>query len=171
MYIWKPALPSPAIRPAFMAFMLQETDLRMGIFIFFNNLFWLEFVCLESLLHLTNINYNDVNVNVNSSDNNFPTFYTNINYSDQQPTSNENISAPVFSSYAPQYVGPQQPIENIPSSFGSFNMTNVNPSQSQILSFDIPGFKIIVIPTSSQQQDNTSLNYSSSNITNNQFQQ
>ncbi|GET53661.1 hypothetical protein GLOIN_2v802479 [Rhizophagus irregularis DAOM 181602=DAOM 197198] len=87
------------------------------------------------------------------------------------PTSNENISAPVFSSYAPQYVGPQQPIENIPSSFGSFNMTNVNPSQSQILSFDIPGFKIIVIPTSSQQQDNTSLNYSSSNITNNQFQQ
>ncbi|PKK71533.1 hypothetical protein RhiirC2_849094 [Rhizophagus irregularis] len=116
----------------------------------------------------SSINYNDVNVN--SSDNNFPTFYTNINYSNQQLTSNENISAPVFSSYAPQYVVPQQPIENIPSSFGPFNMTNVNPSQSQILSFDIPGFKIIVIPTSSQQQDNTSLNYSS-NITNNQFQQ
>ncbi|CAG8641302.1 uncharacterized protein OCT59_013263 [Rhizophagus irregularis] len=117
----------------------------------------------------SNINYNGVNVN--SSDNNFPTLYTNINYSDQQPTSNENISTPVFSSYAPQYVGPQQPIENISFPFGPFNMTNVSPSQSEILSFDIPGFKIIVIPTSSQQQDNTSLNYSSSNITNNQFQQ
>jgi hypothetical protein len=50
-------------------------------------------------------------------------------------------------------------------------MTNVNPSQSQILSFDIPGFKIIVIPTSSSQQDNTYSNYSSSDVTNTQFTQ
>ncbi|PKY57694.1 hypothetical protein RhiirA4_478941 [Rhizophagus irregularis] len=87
-----------------------------------------------------NINYNDVNVN--PSDNIFP--------SPQHP------------------IGPQQQtVENIPP-LGSFNMTGINPSQSEILSFDIPGFKIIVIPTFSPQ-DNTYLNYSS-NITNTQFQ-
>ncbi|CAG8738299.1 uncharacterized protein OCT59_013269 [Rhizophagus irregularis] len=116
----------------------------------------------------SNINYNDVNVN--SSDNNLTTFYTNTNYSDQHPPSNENISTPIVSSYAPQNVGPQQPIENIPFPHGSSNMTTIHPSQSEILSFDIPGFKIIVIPTFSQQ-DNTHLNYSSSDITNTQFTQ
>ncbi|CAB4434592.1 unnamed protein product [Rhizophagus irregularis] len=118
--------------------------------------------------HSSNINYNDVNAN--SSDNNFPTFYTDTNYSDQQPISNENISTPIVSSYAPQYVGPQQPIENIPSPLGSFNMTTIHPSQYESFSFDIPGYKIIVIPTFSQQ-DNTYLNYSSSDITNTQFNQ
>jgi hypothetical protein len=113
----------------------------------------------------SDINYN--NVNVNSSDNNFnnfPTFYTNINNSDQQPTqptTNEYIAS--TSSYAPHYVGPQQPIENILSPLGSLNMTSIHPSNSEILSFDIPGFKIIVIPISSQQQDHTYLNYSSDN--------
>ncbi|CAB4477385.1 hypothetical protein RhiirA5_428562 [Rhizophagus irregularis] len=125
----------------------------------------------------SNINYNDVNIN--SSDNNFPTFYTNANNSVQQPASNEyiaSISNPIVSSYAPQYVGLQQPIENIPSPLDSFNMTTIHPSQSSqssqsdILSFDIPGFKIIVIPTFSQQE-NAYLNYSSSDITNTQFTQ
>ncbi|PKY37717.1 hypothetical protein RhiirA4_413584 [Rhizophagus irregularis] len=104
----------------------------------------------------SNINYSDVNVD--SSENSFP--------------SNEytaSTSTPIASSYAPQYVEPQQPIENIPSPLNSFNMT-IYPSKSDILSFDIPGFKIIVIPTFSQQE-NTYLNYSSSNITNTQFQQ
>ena len=53
-------------------------------------------------------------------------------------------------------------------------MTTINPSQSEVFSFDIPGFKIIIVPTFSQQ-DNTYLNYSSSdidhNITDNQFTQ
>jgi hypothetical protein len=131
-----------------------------------NNSTFTEFSNLQSTViqpiqpgHSLNINYNDVNVN--SSDNNFPTYYTNAHYLDQQPISNENISTPIASSYAPQYVGPQQTIENIPSPLGPFNMINIDPSQSQILSFDIPGFKIIVIPTS-PQQDNTYLNYSSS---------
>ncbi|CAB4434511.1 unnamed protein product [Rhizophagus irregularis] len=57
------------------------------------------------------------------------------------------------------YWSQQQTVENIPP-LGSFNMTGINPSQSEILSFDIPGFKIIVIPTFSPQ-DNTYLNYSS----------
>jgi hypothetical protein len=113
------------------------------------------------------INYNEVNVN--SSNNNFPTFYTITNNSDQQsaqPTSNEYIAS--TSSYAPlppppQYAGPQQPTENIPSPLGSLNMTSIHPSNSEILSFDIPGFKIIIIPISSQQQDNAYLNYSSDN--------
>jgi hypothetical protein len=112
------------------------------------------------------INYN--NLNVNSSDNNSPTFYTNTNNPDQQstqPTSNEYIAS--TSSYAPlpQYVGPQQPTENVPSPLGSLNMymTSIHPSNSEILSFDIPGFKIIIIPISSQQQDNAYLNYSSDN--------
>ncbi|CAB5374570.1 unnamed protein product [Rhizophagus irregularis] len=118
----------------------------------------------------SNINYSDVNVN--SSENSFPTFYENTNNSNLLPTSNEytaSTSTPIVSSYAPQYVEPQQPIENIPSPLNSFNMT-IYSSQSDILSFDIPGFKIIVIPTFSQQE-NTYLNYSSSNITNTQFQQ
>ncbi|CAG8700667.1 uncharacterized protein OCT59_013255 [Rhizophagus irregularis] len=117
----------------------------------------------------SNINYNDENVN--SSDNIFPSFYTNTDNSEQQPTSNEHIAStptPISSSYTPQYVGPQQPIENIPSPLGSFNMTTIHPSQPEIFSFDIPGFKIIVIPTFSQQ-DNNHLNYSS-NITNTQYQ-
>ncbi|CAB4477388.1 hypothetical protein RhiirA5_459558 [Rhizophagus irregularis] len=122
-----------------------------------------------------NINYNDVNVN--PSDDIFPSFYTNINNSDQQPTSNECTASTLTSplSYDPQYVspqhpiGPQQTVENIPP-LGSFNMTCINPSQSEIFSFDIPGFKIIVIPTFSQQ-DNTYLNYSSSDTTSTQFTQ
>ncbi|CAB4434603.1 unnamed protein product [Rhizophagus irregularis] len=81
----------------------------------------------------SNINYNDMNFN--SSDNIFPSFYTNTNNSEQQPTSNETPT-PIVSSYTPH--------------------------------FDIPGFKIIVIPTFSQQENNH-LNYSS-NITNTQFQ-
>jgi hypothetical protein len=60
----------------------------------------------------SNINYNDENDN--SSDNIFPSFYTNTDNSEQQPTSNEYIAStptPIVSSYTPQYVGPQQPIE------------------------------------------------------------
>ncbi|GBC04505.1 hypothetical protein RclHR1_00570061 [Rhizophagus clarus] len=115
----------------------------------------------------SNINYN--NLYVNPSNNNFSTFYTNNNHFDQQPsTSNENIA--VVSSYAPQHcVDPQQPIrtDTVPTE-NILNMTTINPSQSEILSFDIPGFKIIIIPTFSQQ-NNIYLNYSSSDITNTQF--
>ncbi|GET53667.1 hypothetical protein GLOIN_2v1876629 [Rhizophagus irregularis DAOM 181602=DAOM 197198] len=39
--------------------------------------------------HSSNINYNDVNAN--SSDNNFPTFYTDTNYSDQTTHLYDNI--------------------------------------------------------------------------------
>ena len=51
-------------------------------------------------------------------------------------------------------------------------LTTINPSQSEVISFNIPGFKIIIVPTS-PQQDNTYLNYSSSDTTdiNNQFVQ
>ncbi|CAB4477387.1 hypothetical protein RhiirA5_428565 [Rhizophagus irregularis] len=120
----------------------------------------------------SNTNYYDMNVI--PSDNIFPSFYTNTNNSYQQPISNEYTASTLTSplSYDPQYVSPQHPIspqqsiENIPL----LNMTSINPSQSEILSFDIPGFKIIVIPTFSQQ-DNTYLNYSSSNTTNTQFTQ
>ncbi|GBC04501.1 hypothetical protein RclHR1_00570057 [Rhizophagus clarus] len=113
----------------------------------------------------SNINYN--NLYVNPSNNNFSTFYANNNHFDQQPsTSNENIA--VVSSYAPQhYVDPQQPVRVEDT---ALNMITINPSQSEILSFDIPGFKIIIIPTFSQQ-DNTYLNYSSSDISNTQFTQ
>ncbi|GBC04504.1 hypothetical protein RclHR1_00570060 [Rhizophagus clarus] len=120
-----------------------------------------------------NINYNNVYDNL-SYNNNFPTFYTSNNHFDQQPsTSNGNIaSTSVVSSYAPQhYVDPQQPIrtDTVPTE-NILNMTTINPSQSEILSFDIPGFKIIIIPTFSQQ-DNIYLNYSSSDILNTQIQQ
>ncbi|RGB44208.1 hypothetical protein C1646_748918 [Rhizophagus diaphanus] len=124
----------------------------------------------------SNTNYNDMNFI--PSDNISPTFYTNTNNSEQQPTSNEYTASTLTSplSYDPQYVSPavspqhpispQQSIENIPL----FNMTSINPSQSGFLSFDIPGYKVIFIPTPSQQE-NTYLNYSSSNTTNTQFTQ
>ena len=90
---------------------------------------------------------------------------------------NENNSStsqsnpPIVSSYTPQYIGPQQPIGNT-SLLNSLNMTTISPSRSEIISFDIPGFKIIIVPTStSPQQGNTYLNYSSSDITDNQFTQ
>src|SRR5688572_27175911 len=78
-----------------------------------------------------------------NDDNIFPTSQTNNNYSVHQLTSNESIpSTSISSPYVQQYDHPQ-PIENTSSSFGSFNMTTINPSQSEIFSFDIPGFKII----------------------------
>jgi hypothetical protein len=121
-----------------------------------------EFSNLQSTDHsFSNINYN--NVNVDSFDNNFLTIFTNTNNPDQQstqPTSDEYIAS--TSSYAPlpPHVGPQQPTA---PPLGSLNISSIHPSNSEILSFDIPGFKIIIIPISSQQQDNTYLNYSSDN--------
>ncbi|GBC27692.2 hypothetical protein GLOIN_2v1775756 [Rhizophagus irregularis DAOM 181602=DAOM 197198] len=85
----------------------------------------------------------------------------------EQPIYNENITStlpPVSSLCVP---GPQQTIEN---TIFPLNMNSINPSQSEILSFDIPGYKIIIIPTFSQQ-NNTCLNYSSSDNTNTQFTQ
>ncbi|PKY26277.1 hypothetical protein RhiirB3_513109 [Rhizophagus irregularis] len=108
-----------------------------------NNPTFTEFSNLQSTViqpgRSSNINYNDENDN--SSDNIFPSFYTNTDNSEQQPTSNEYIAStptPIVSSYTPQYVEPQQPIENIPSPLGSFNMTTIHPSQPEIFSFDIP---------------------------------
>ncbi|CAB4477383.1 hypothetical protein RhiirA5_468620 [Rhizophagus irregularis] len=90
-------------------------------------------------------NINNYNVISDSSDNHISTFYTN-HYSDKQPTYNGNITStlpPVSSPYVP---GPQQTIENTTFPLNSFNMNSINPSQSEILSFDIPGYKIIIIP-------------------------
>ena len=120
--------------------------------------------------HSSNINYSIVNADFSvMNDNNiFTTPHTNTN---QQTTSNENIvstSKSYPSSYFPQY---DHPIENIPPPLNGLNMTTINPSQSEIFSFDIPGFKIIVIPTF-PQQDNIYSNYSSdiNHITDNQYQ-
>ncbi|PKB97279.1 hypothetical protein RhiirA5_468619 [Rhizophagus irregularis] len=101
--------------------------------------------------------------NYDSSDNISSTFYTN-HYSDQQPIYNENITSTLPPVSSPCVPGPQRTIEN------TTYMNSINPSQSEILSFDIPGYKIIIIPTFSQQ-DNTCLNYSSSDNTNIQFTQ
>ena len=91
-----------------------------------------------------------------------------FNYSDQPTTSTSQSYPPIAS----QSIGPQQPIGNTSLPPDSLNMTIINPSRSEIVSFDIPGFKIIIVPTStSSQQDNTYLNYSSSGITDNQFTQ
>ncbi|PKK64202.1 hypothetical protein RhiirC2_787845 [Rhizophagus irregularis] len=118
--------------------------------------------------YLTNIAANsDFPMN---DDNIFPTSQTNNNYFVHQLTSNENITSTSISSPYVQQYGHPQPIENTSSSFGSFNMTTINPSQSEIFSFDIPGYKIIIIPTF-PQQDNTYSNYSSLGTTDNQFTQ
>ncbi|CAG8629750.1 uncharacterized protein OCT59_013243 [Rhizophagus irregularis] len=147
-------------------------------------------------------NINNYNVVADSSDNISSTFYTN-HYSDQQSIYNDNIPSTLPPVSSPCVPGPQQQtIENTTFPFNSFNMNSVNPSQSEIhsfdipeykiivipfplnsfnmnsnnpsqsgiLSFDIPGYKIIIIPTFSQQ-DNTCLNYSSSDISNTQFTQ
>ncbi|GBB84296.1 hypothetical protein RclHR1_10900004 [Rhizophagus clarus] len=111
--------------------------------------------------HTSNINYNTVNVELPiMNDNSNFSHHTNINHFNQQLASN-NSYPQITSDHAPP-----QPIENTSSPFDSFNMTNVNPSQTEIFSFDIPGFKIIIIPTFSQQ-DNNSLNYSSTQFTQN----
>jgi hypothetical protein len=121
----------------------------------------------------SNINYNaNVDLSMMNNDSIFPA-HTNTDHFNQQTTSSISTSqfypppitsSSIHSSYTPQY--PQQPIFPPP---GSFDMTSINPPQSEIFSFDIPGFKIIVIPISSQQ-DNTYIN-SSSNILGNQFTQ
>ncbi|CAG8738306.1 21261_t:CDS:1, partial [Rhizophagus irregularis] len=115
----------------------------------------------------SNINHNVVNADLSMiNDNNIFPSYTNNNHFNQQPTSSsstmQSYPPPITSSYAPQYVHPSQPI----SSPGSFNMASINPG---VYSFDIPGFKIIVVPICSQQ-DNTYIN-SSSNSMGNQFTQ
>lgn len=112
-----------------------------------------------------------------NDDNIFPTTQTsntNNNYSDHQPTSNENTVSTSISQYytlpyVQQYDHPQ-PIENTSSPFDSFNMTTINPSQSEIFSFVITGFKIIIVLTF-PQQDNTYSNNYSSDITDNQYTQ
>ncbi|CAB5201420.1 hypothetical protein RhiirA5_415737 [Rhizophagus irregularis] len=98
-----------------------------------------------------------------------PTPHTNNKHFNQQHTSNvQSYPPPITSSYAQQYGHPSssQPIENT----STFNTTTINPSQPEIFSFDIPGFKIIIVPTF-PQQDNTYSNYSSLGITDNQFTQ
>ncbi|GBC05089.1 hypothetical protein RclHR1_06020004 [Rhizophagus clarus] len=102
-----------------------------------------------------------------NNNNIFQTTHMNSNYTHQP--SNENTTS-VSSLYVPQYHDRPQPIENTTSTLGSLNMTTINPSQSEIFSFDIPGFKIIIVPTF-PQQDNHYSNYSSSDITGNQFTQ
>ncbi|CAG8671956.1 uncharacterized protein OCT59_013391 [Rhizophagus irregularis] len=98
-----------------------------------------------------------------------PTSHTNNNNFNQQHTSNvQSYSPSTTSSYAQQYGHPSssQPIGN---TFPPFNTTTIN-TQPEIFSFDIPGFKIIIVPSFSQR-DNTFSNYSSSDITDNQFTQ
>ncbi|EXX52457.1 uncharacterized protein OCT59_013389 [Rhizophagus irregularis] len=98
-----------------------------------------------------------------------PTSHKNNNHFNQQHTSNvQSYSPSITSSYAQQYGHPSssQPIGN---TFPPFNMTTIN-TQPEIFSFDIPGFKIIIVPSFSQR-DNTFSNYSSSDITDNQFTQ
>ncbi|PKY60511.1 hypothetical protein RhiirA4_484308 [Rhizophagus irregularis] len=146
--------------------------------------------------HSSNINVID-----DSSNNISSTYYTN-HYSDQQPIYNENITSTLPPGSSPCVPNPQQTIENTTFPHNSFNMNSVNPSQSEILSFDIPGYKIIVIPfplnscnmnsnnpsqsgilsfdfpgykiiiiPTFSQQDNTYLDYSSSDVSNTQFTQ
>jgi hypothetical protein len=105
----------------------------------------------------SNINHNTVDTNLSMMNDNsvFPS-HTNINHFNQQPTSSISTSQfyppPItsssnHSSYTPQYS--QQPIA---PPLGSFNTTSINSPQSEIFSFDIPGFKIIVVPAFSQQK-------------------
>jgi hypothetical protein len=102
----------------------------------------------------SNMNYNVVNVDFSMMNDNSisPTSHTNNNHFNQQHTSNvQSYSPPVTPSYAQQYGHPSssQPIENTSS---SFNTTTINPSQPEIFSFDIPGFKIIIVPTFPQRR-------------------
>jgi len=95
-------------------------------------------------------NYADFSV---TSNNIIPTSYSASNYEQQQSTfssvNNENVtSATQSSSYAP----PQYTSSHVSLPLNSPNMITTNPSQtnhSEILRFEIPGFKIIIIPTSS----------------------
>jgi hypothetical protein len=89
------------------------------------------------------------------NDNIFQTPHTNNNNYSHQP----NIASTSTNFQLPQY----DQRSSFP--FGSFNTTTINPSQTEILSFDIPGYKVIFIP----QQDNTYSNCFSSDITNNQY--
>ncbi|RGB44209.1 hypothetical protein C1646_808793 [Rhizophagus diaphanus] len=88
---------------------------------------------LQSTAEQHNNNY----VIADSSDN-ISTFYTN-HYSHQQPTYNENITSTLPPGSSPCVHGLQQTIENTTFPLSPFNMNSVNPSQSEILSFDIPG--------------------------------
>jgi len=129
----------------------------------------------------SNINYNSVNTDssVMNDNNIFPTSYVNNNYFNQQPTLNDNIVSPsqsyptystITSSYAPQYGHSPQPIDT--SLLNGLNTATINHSNPETISFNIPGYKIIIVPTFSQQV-NTYSNYSSdiSHVTDNHFTQ
>ncbi|GBC27513.1 hypothetical protein GLOIN_2v1822233 [Rhizophagus irregularis DAOM 181602=DAOM 197198] len=88
-----------------------------------------------------------------------PTSHTNNKHFNQQHTSNVQSYSPPITSLA-----------SIGNTFSPFNTTTINPSQPEIFNFDIPGFKIIIVPTF-PQRGNTYSNYSSSDITDNQFTQ
>ncbi|GBC07313.1 hypothetical protein RclHR1_07390007 [Rhizophagus clarus] len=79
-------------------------------------------------------NQNSLFPNSTNNNNNFSPSYTNNNCT----TINEG-GLPTHSNFIPYGVN---------TSPNSFSMPNLNPSQSGIYSFEIPGFRIIVVPTS-----------------------
>ncbi|RGB43896.1 hypothetical protein C1646_749104 [Rhizophagus diaphanus] len=91
-----------------------------------------------------------------TSNNNIPTSYMTNNYEQQQSLfssiNNENQTTTTQSfSYEPQYTSHTSHDSHITSPLNSLNMIT-NSSQinrSDIFKFEIPGFKIVVIPTSS----------------------
>ncbi|CAG8652855.1 uncharacterized protein OCT59_005103 [Rhizophagus irregularis] len=112
-----------------------------------------------------------------TSNNNIPTSYMANNYEQQQSLfssiNNENYTTTTQSlSYEPQYTSHTSSHDShIASPLNSLNMIT-NSSQinrSDIFKFEIPGFKIVVIPTSST----TSSSYANLNNfdTQNQVQQ
>ncbi|PKY52866.1 hypothetical protein RhiirA4_470765 [Rhizophagus irregularis] len=90
--------------------------------------------------HSSNITYN----NFSTHDNNIslsPPYVTSHSYPLPSQQNVENISPPNMT--------------NNPFPPNPFNMTNIiSPSRSEIHTFEIPGYKIILIPTFSQYDNN-----------------
>jgi hypothetical protein len=111
-------------------------------------------------------NYND-NFSMMHDDTTVNDSDTNQNYM----PSNKNFAStshPTNASHAPQYIEQQilyqnspPPIANISSSLNSLNVVNSSQANnSEIFGFDIPGFKIIIIPVSSPMSLNMAHHYS-----------
>jgi hypothetical protein len=106
-------------------------------------------------------------------DNITSTFYATSNYEQPQQPMFSFLNNDSTLSYALQYTD-----QNISPPFNPINTIISNSSQTEVFRFEIPGFKIIIVPTSSplanldmQSQQDTYLNSTTSLVSQSQLNQ
>lgn len=113
--------------------------------------------------HSSNITYNNFSTYDNNNYTSTTPYVPYVNDTSSAPYVNNNYTAlnesiastshsyPLPSQQNVENISPPNLLFNMTTPPNSFNMTNIiSPSRSEIHTFEIPGYKIILIPTFSQ---------------------